>query len=164
MSQQTRCWLIVATSLALSIGPALAADHAHEHGGHSTASLTLNNGQKWPTDVPSRQGMASIKAALLPQLHAIHENRLKVAQYRALAKRTNTEISYLVSNCKLAPEADAQFHLIIADLGTAVEAMAGNDKKLSRQEGALLLQHALEAYGEFFDHPGWSLPATAHGH
>lgn len=164
MSQQTRRWLVVAAMLALGINPAFATDHAHGHDDHSSASLTLNNGQKWPTDASLRQGMASIKAALLPQLHAIQENKLKASQYRALAKRTNAEISFMVSNCKLAPEADAQLHLIIADLGTAAEAMAGNDKKLTRQEGAFLLRHALETYGEYFDHPGWPLPALAHGH
>lgn len=160
MSYKVHRWLIAAATLALSIGPALATDHAHE--GHATAAPTLNTGQKWPTDVSLRQGMASIKDALLPQLHAIHENKLKAAEYQTLAQQTHTQIGFMVANCKLAPEADAQLHLIIADLGSAAAAMAGNDKKLSRQEGAMRLRHALETYGEFFDHPGWTLPAAGH--
>ena len=164
MSYRNHRWLIVATVTALGIGPALAVDHAHEHEGHGSAAPTLNNGQKWSTDASLRQGMASIKDALLPQLPAIRANTLKAAQYQALAQQTHTQIGFMVTNCKLAPEADAQLHLIIADLGAAAEAMAGNDKKLSRQAGAMKLQHALETYGEFFDHPGWSLPAAAHGH
>lgn len=166
MSHKNHRWLIVATVtvLALGIGPVFAIDHAHEHEGHGAATPTLNNGQKWSTDASLRQGMASIKDALLPQLPAIRTNTLKAAQYQALAQQATKQIGFIVTNCKLAPQADAQLHLIIADLGAAAEAMAGDDKKLSRQEGAMRLQHALETYGEFFDHPGWSLPAAEHGH
>lgn len=164
MSYPTHPWLILATTLALSVAPAYAADPAHEHDAHGVTALKLDNGQKWKTDAPLRQGMARVKAALLPHLDAIHENKLKVPQYRALAKQTNTQIAFIVANCKLAPEADAQLHLIIAELGTAAEAMAGDDKKQSRQEGATRLDHALETYGSFFDHPGWSATAAVHKH
>ena len=77
MSYQTRNWLIIAATLALNIGSAFAIDHAHDLEGHGATTLTLNNGTKWPIDAPLRQGMKSIKAELLPQLPAIHENRLK---------------------------------------------------------------------------------------
>jgi len=164
MSHQTRNWLIIATSLALSIGSTSAVNHAHDLEGHAATTLTLNNGTKWPTDASLRQGMTNIKAALLPQWPAIHENTLKASQYRVLAKQTNTQIGFMVTNCKLSPDADAQLHLIIADLGVAAEAMAGHDQKLSRREGAMRLQHALKTYGEFFDHPNWSLPTSEHEH
>ena len=52
----------------------------------------------------------------------------------------------------------------IGELGAAAEAMAGKDKAQSRQKGALQLVHALETYGEFFDHPGWTESATKHEH
>ena len=164
MSHQTTRWLIVATTLALCTAPTLAADQAHQHEGRGAATPTLNNGQKWPTDAPLRQGMAGIQAALQRQLPAIHENKLNAAQYRALAKRTNTQIAFMVANCKLAPEADAQLHLIIAELGAAAETMSGKDQTQSRQKGAMRLQHALETYGTYFDHPGWSVAAATHKH
>lgn len=164
MSYPTRPWLILATMLALNGAPAGAADSTHQHDAHGATALKLDNGQKWKTDAPLRQGMARIKAALLPHLDAIHENKLKGPQYRALAKQTNAQIAFMVANCKLAPEADAQLHLIIAELGAAAEAMAGDDKKQSRQEGAMRLHQALETYGSFFDHPGWSASAAVHKH
>lgn len=157
-------WLILAASLALGAAPARAADHAHEHDAHGAATLKLDNGQKWKTDAPLRQGMKNIKAAVQPHLHAIHENTLKAATYQTLAKRTETQIAFMVKNCKLAPDADAQLHLVIAELGAAAEAMAGKDKAQSRQQGALQLVRALETYGEFFDHPGWSESAAKHAH
>lgn len=164
MSPLTRLWLMLAATLTLSGAPAYASDHAHDHDAHGAATLKLDNGQKWKTDAPLRQSMARIKAALLPHLDAIHENRLKGPQYRAMAKQTGTQIAFMVANCKLAPEADAQLHLIIAELGGAAEAMAGDDKKQSRQEGAMRLHHALETYASFFDHPGWSASAAALKH
>jgi len=164
MSYPTRRWLILATTLALSVAPAYAADHAHEYDGHDAATLKLDNGQKWKTDATLRQGMANIKAAVQPHLHAIHENGLKTASYQTLAKQTNAQIAFMVENCKLAPDADAQLHLIIAELGAAAEAMAGKNEAVSRQKGALQLIHALETYGEFFDHPEWTVSVTEHKH
>lgn len=164
MSHPSRYGLILAAALALSVAPAYAADPAHEHDAHAAAALKLDNGQKWKTDAPLRKGMTNIKAAVQPNLLAIHENRLKAANYQTLAKRTNTQIAFMVENCKLAPDADAQLHLIIAELGAAADAMAGKDKTQSRQKGAQQLVHALETYGEFFDHPGWTESATKHEH
>ena len=164
MSYRISHWLIAATSLVLSVTPVYAADHAHEHEAHGAGMLKLNNGQKWETDASLRQGMEGIRAAVQPQMHAIHENRLKAASYQTLAKRTDTQIAFMVKNCKLAPDADAQLHLIIAELGAATEAMTSKDKAMSRQKGALQLIHALETYGEFFDHPGWTVSVTEHKH
>jgi hypothetical protein len=164
MSYRNSRWLILAATLALGAAPARAADHAHGHDAHGAATLKLDNGQKWKTDAPLRQGMASIKAAVQPHLHAIHGNTLKAANYQALAQRTNSQIAFMVENCKLAPDADAQLHLVIAELGAAAEAMAGKDQAQSRQKGALQLVHALESYGEFFDHPGWTGATAQHAH
>lgn len=55
----------------------------------------------------------------------------------------------------LEPKADAQLHLIIADIGEGIEAMEGKAKKVKRQAGAIKVVGALEKYGSFFDHPGW---------
>jgi hypothetical protein len=164
MSHPIRSLLLLAAMLTLGMAPAFAADPAHEHGAHGASTLKLNNGQKWKTDAPLRQGMANIKAAVQPHLHAIHGNTVKAATYQTLAKRTETQIAFMVKNCKLAPDADAQLHLIIAELGAAADAMAGKEKAQSPQKGALQLVHALETYGEFFDHPGWTLAATGHTH
>ena len=164
MSHPTRHWLIVAATLFLSVSPIYAADPAHEHDAHGAATLKLNNGQKWKTDAPLRQGMAKIKTAVQPHLQAIHGNTLKTANYQTLAQKTNTQVAFMVTNCKLAPDADAQLHLIIAELGAAADAMAGKDKAQSRQNGALQLVDALKSYGEFFDHPGWTVSATGHTH
>jgi hypothetical protein len=62
----------------------------------------------------------------------------------------------MVNNCKLEPKADAQLHLIIAEILEGVEAMEGKVKNLKRQDGAVKVIGALENYGTYFDDPSWN--------
>ena len=151
--------LLAAAGLALGLaaGGSLAADaHRHEHDhGAAPARLELNNGKKWETDAPLRKGMESIRGSMDAALHDIHENKLSAAKYGELAKKVNGEVNGIVASCKLDPKADAQLHLVIADILEGVEAMEGKAKKVKRQAGAVKVIGALEKYGAYFDHPGW---------
>ena len=148
--------LLVAAGLALGLAAgSLAADaHKHDHDA-APAKLELNNGKKWETDAPLRQGMHNIRKLMDASLHDIHEGKLSAAKYGALAKKVNAEVGGIVANCKLEPKADAQLHLVIADIGEGVEAMEGKAKKVKRSAGAIKVLGALEKYGTYFDHPGW---------
>jgi len=148
--------LLTAAGLALGLAAgSLAADtHKHDHGA-APARLELNNGQKWQTDAPLRQGMQNIRGAMEGALHGIHERKFSAAQYGALAKRVNGEVSGIVANCKLEPQADAQLHLVIADLLEGVGVMQGKAKQVKREAGAVKVVGALEKYGAHFEHPGW---------
>ena len=129
---------------------------AHQHApGTSPSTLKLNDGKKWTTDAPLRKGMENIRTAMATALPAIHTNKLSSAKYNALAKKTSNEVTYIVANCKLDPQADAQLHLIIADILSGVEAMQGKTKGTKRQTGAVTVIGALENYDAYFDHPGW---------
>ena len=130
--------------------------HSHEHDqGAAPARLTLNEGRKWATDAPLRKGMESIRKLMDASLHEIHEGKLSAAKYGALAKKVDAEVGGIVANCKLDPKADAQLHLVIADIGEGVEAMEGKAKKVKRQAGAVEVMGGLEKYGAHFEHPGW---------
>ncbi len=136
----------LALAVALAVGAPLAyGQAAHEHG-HAAdeAKLVLNQGKKWPTDAPLRQGMENIRAALGGGM-----------KYGALAKKVNAEVAGIVQNCKLEPEADAQLHIVIADILAGVEAMEGKVQGEARRAGAEKVARALDAYGEHFDHAGW---------
>jgi hypothetical protein len=148
--------LLTAAGLALGLAAgSLAADaHKHDHGA-APAKLELNNGKKWETDAPLRKGMESIRGSMDAALHDIHENKLSAAKYGELAKKVNGEVNGIVASCKLDPKADAQLHLVIADILEGVEAMEGKAKKVKRQAGAVKVIGALEKYGAYFDHPGW---------
>jgi hypothetical protein len=136
--------------------PSLAAGDAHEHGhGAGAAKLELNHGKKWQTDAALRKGMEGIRSALAADLEAIHGNKATAKQYKALAKRIEGEVAGIVQNCKLEPEADAQLHVVIAELVEGAEAMEGKHKAGARRAGAERVAKALNAYGEHFDHAGW---------
>ena len=137
----------VAFAIALAFaGPAAYGQAGHEHG-HAAdePQLVLNQGKKWPTDAPLRQGMENIRTALGGGM-----------KYGALATKVSTEVAGIVQNCKLEPEADAQLHLVIADIMAGVEALEGKAKGETRRAGAEKIARALVAYGEHFDHAGWN--------
>lgn len=142
-------------------GPALAANNAaHDHGdAHAndgaTTTLELNAGKKWETDATLRKAMGDIRQTITASLHAIHENRLPAKGYGTLARKVEGAVGEIVANCKLEPKADAQLHLIVADLLAGAEQMAGKAKQAKRQDGAVKVIGALEKYGTYFDDPGF---------
>lgn len=145
----------LAASLALALpAPALAAEPAHDHGA-AGAGLELNQGSKWQTDLPLRKGMGNMRAALAKDLKAVHANKASDAQYEALAAKLTGEVAYVVQNCKLEPKADAELHKVIGELLAAAEAMQGKEAGVARRDGAVRAVRALNAYGKYFDHPGW---------
>ena len=147
---------VLAAALAFAFaGPALAAADAHDHGTAGSAALELNQGKKWQTDEPLRQGMTNMRGALAADLKTIHANKATPQQYEALAAKLNGEVAYVVQNCKLDPKADAELHKVIAEVMGGAEAMEGKDPKVNRRAGAVRVVKALNAYGKYFDHPGW---------
>lgn len=135
--------LAAALVLGAAVSAATGADeHAHGTGGQE-AKLVLDHGKKWQTDAPLRKGMENIRAAMAAK-----------GEYAAKADRVNAEVAYIVQNCKLPEDADAQLHLVIAELLGGAEAMKGEHAG----DGAKRVARALHAYGEFFDHPGWKKP------
>lgn len=148
---------LFAASLSLAGAAPAAPTHKHDaHADHAApATLQLNAGTKWETDEALRKAMASIRHSVEASLHDIHENRLAAAGYGALARKVEGEVGKIVANCKLEPEADAQLHLIVADLLAGSEQMAGKVKKAKRQDGAVKVIGALEKYSTYFDDPNF---------
>lgn len=139
---------LVLFSLA-SAAPAFAAQHGHE--AHGT-TLQLNAGQKWETDAALRKSMGDIRRSMESSLHAIHENRLSAQAYGKLARQVEGAVAEIVANCKLPPAADAQLHLVVADLLAGAEQMKGKGR---RMDGAVKVIGALDHYGNYFDDPGF---------
>jgi len=154
--------LLAALLWAAVPGVSVAEVHDHQHEAGGAAKLTLDNGRKWSTDEPLRQGMSRIRNALEANLPAIHAGKTSPAQFQVLAKKVNGELAFIVKNCKLDPQADAMLHLVLADIIAGADGMAGKDKGLGRREGALKIVRALESYATYFDHPGWQALKTPH--
>lgn len=141
------------TTALLFCGVSLAADNAapHDHD-HADASfeLQLDNGQKWAIDPPLRKAMGDISNAMRQSLDAIHEDRLPAEGYAALAGQVNEGVAYMVANCELPPDADAQLHMVIAQLMAGSEKMASSNDATPR-DGAVQVLGALDAYAQYFD-------------
>lgn len=140
--------ILGATSLSFA-GPSLAAKTAHQHGA-AEHELQLNAGEKWATDAPLRKAMGALNGAMQTSLPTIHDNQLGDAQYDQLAVRVNAEVAYMVKHCKLEPQADAQLHLIIAELLAGADSMAGKTPDQARRNGAVKVLGALQSYAEYF--------------
>lgn len=142
---------IVMLAGLLSAAPCLAdPDQHHHHGDDEVLSLlVLNEGAKWPVDEVLSAAMLRLRAGLVRHLDAIHHKRFSTPQYQQLAKKLQQEINHIVANCDLTPEADAQFHLILAAMLQSQQAMAADDEARQRQ-GAVHLFNALQRYPEFF--------------
>lgn len=150
------------TFLALALvatfaAPAFASshDHAHHPHGAEAVQLHLNDGKQWQTDTPLREQMDALATTVRSYVPAIHANKMSKADYKALAGKIDSTIAGIVKNCSLQPEADAMLHLVIAKLASASDAMKSG--KASAKAGAAhQAAMALNNYGQFFDHPGWS--------
>jgi hypothetical protein len=150
-------FLIALSVLTLAAtGPSLATNEAHEHGhGTASATLQLNAGKKWETDAPLRKAMGEIRQSMASSLHAIHENKLSAKAYGELAKKVEGAVGDMVANCKLGSQADEQLHIIIADLLSGAEQMAGKVKQAKRMDGAAKVFGTLDSYGKYFYDPGF---------
>ncbi len=124
-----------------------ATDHDHGHANGATA-LQLDEGTRWDTDAPLRKAMGKVNESMRQALPAIHENRLSAVQYDQLAEEVRSQVAYMVENCKLGAEADAQLHLIISRLLAGADAMV--DTRATQRDGAITVVGALGDYASYF--------------
>lgn len=134
MPARTLAALMLVASLGFSApGPVGAQDHDGQAG-----ALALNHGAKWASDAPLRQGMATIQSAV-------------EASPPELADVVEVQVAYIIENCRLPADADANLHLVIEQLIEGAERLRVGDGA----EGRAQVIAALNAYGTHFDHPGW---------
>jgi hypothetical protein len=148
--------LVAALVAAFALGAstsALAAD-PDQHAPVEPGKLMLNHGKKWATDEPLRQGMGEIRALMTSKLDAVRKPKLTPDEYKVLGAAVEQQVAGIIAQCKLAPEADAVLHLVIADLVAGAATMQGRTKEEPSQ-GAHKVVIALNSYGHYFDHPGW---------
>lgn len=152
--------LVAGTAIAAAAGPAAiaatAADTAHSHEASAPGKLALNAGRKWETDAPLRAGMGRIRNLADATVARVHAGRMDASQYAVVAGQVEQQIAGIVANCKLEPKADAMLHLVIADLGAATDALKAKAPGAKPEQGAVLLAKAVNDYGRFFQHPGFT--------
>jgi Ni/Co efflux regulator RcnB len=160
--------IVSAAALAAACAPAaMAADAAqpaaaHAHDDAHPAKLRLDHGRKWKTDAPLREGMTRIRSLVAAKLPSAHAGTMGAAEYAALAAQVEVEVGNIVAKCKLAPEADAVLHVVVADLMGGTAAMAGRTPGVTAEKGLVQAVAAVNGYGRYFEHPGWKPIHTAH--
>lgn len=123
----------------------------HRHGA-GAIELSLNQGSKWATDDPLRRGMSTIRSAMGGAADEIRNGTLPAARYGQLADTVEAQVTDMIENCRLPPDADAQLHVVLAHILDGAERMR---KPEERREGAIEVVGAINAYGRHFEHPGW---------
>ena len=155
----------IALMLALALPSplaVLAASDAHDHGKSAPHKLELNAGKKWGTDDALRKAMSGIQASVAQTLPAAHAGKASASDYDGFGKDVTAQVNYMVENCKLDPQADAQLHIIVADLMAGVEAAQGKHGEKKRASGVVKVAQAANAYGKHFDHAGWKAIQMPH--
>lgn len=139
-----------------SFSIAAQTDHAHHHD-HAVTPLALNQGQKWPIDDSLHIGMSQIKAVVEKNLNEIHHKTMTAQQYAKLAKKLQSQLDYLFKHCNLPAEADAQLHILLAEIMQGSNKM--NSHKMSASEnardGAIQVIKALSRYPKYFNDSQW---------
>ena len=157
---------IITAALALPLGTvtsaALATEAVHDHGNASVSSMELNQGQKWETDAPLRQGMSAMHGIVTTALADAHANKLTPEGYQGVSKNIMTQFTYVVENCKLEPAADAQLHVLLGNIAQGVGVLEGKVPGEKPDEGLVKIAKTLNNYGTHFNHTGWADIDLAH--
>lgn len=140
----------LASVAALILAGALPALAGEAHAPASSPQAMLEQGNRWATDAPLREGMEGIRTRVA-ELRA--KDRFAISDYRSLANALDARIAGIVANCKLAPDADASLHAVLAELGAAATEMRGRWPEPAR--GLHRAKQALDVYQRTFDHPGF---------
>ena len=128
-----------------------AASAYEQHPGHDApARLVLDGGRKWATDEPLRRQMSGLRDALA----YAQKRRLPAAEYRGLGDVMEYRVARIVDECRLSPEADANLHIVVAELVGAADALRAPDAAHSHA-AVRRATLALNEYGRHFEHPGW---------
>lgn len=123
----------------------------HDHNDQHTLQLELNSGKKWQTDAALRQGMAAIYLQLSSAMPAIHQGEFPPSKLDDLSVEIEKQVAGIVSNCKLNAKADAQLHIIVAQLLKGSTQLTGKQPGSSAKEGVITVLDAISNYTRYFD-------------
>lgn len=155
MSKPCLAPLLIATIAFTAAAQAAPPAHDHEHHGHATesaAATSASQSTRWVADADLRKGMGEVHAALDDLAH-YEMGHMPANMAVERAEKIEAAVSYIVTHCKLAPDADAALHKIIIPLQSAAQRL----KKDSADVAAVAaMREAVANYPRQFDDPLWS--------
>jgi len=159
---QSPLYLVLAAALILPLATLAASPAAHDHGAATPQKVERNAGKKWHIDAPLRQGMNAMHKAVNRTLPLAHAGKARAADYDAFGAEVSKQVAFIVENCKLEPQADAQLHVVIGEILGGVDAAQGKEGEQARAAGVVKVAQALNTYGSHFNHSGWKAIALPH--
>ena len=146
-----KAFLILTALSFVFIGQSYAAENSHHsHGGSSNAS-EVKPDKKFIADEALKERMNSILSAMqeLNKTGSASEKKKKVVTTGA---RVESVVQDIFKSCKLAPDADAAIHPILAEILEGAHLLKNGIEK----DGHERIHKALLKYGDNFEHSGWN--------
>jgi hypothetical protein len=139
------------------------APSAFAGGGYSPARGTdlsytvmrFDEGRKWSTDEALRRHMGEIRDLLALQRREIASRTLMPEEAQLLGLGIEASVASLLAQCRLAPEAAHNMHLVVRELVQAADILQGRATG-SPIQGAGRALRAVQMYATYFDHPDWT--------
>lgn len=130
--------------------------HGHDHGEHAGADhalsqLSLNDGKKWATDAPLRREMGKVRKLVSDKKSAVKKKSLGDEDFSQLAGQVHSSIMTMFKECKLPADADANLHIVLAEMLAGVSGMKGEMSEVPREKGYEQVLQALNAYHSHFE-------------
>lgn len=138
-------------SLILLVSSGCAHHHENHQGHHEEAEqrLRLNNGKRWVPDGVLREAMDSMHDGLVTLIRKRKTGKIQQEDYLKYHRFINMKTETLIANCKMTPEMDEVYHVIlerILDANENIKSQGSRDKSIKD-----FIQSFMD-YQKFFDH------------
>lgn len=146
-----KAFLILTALSFVFIGQSYAAENSHHsHGGSSNAS-EVKPDKKFIADEALKERMNSILSAM-QKLNKTGSASEKKKEVITTGGRVESVVQDIFKSCKLAPDADAAIHPILAEILEGANLLKKGDEKNGHER----IHKALLKYGDNFEHSGWN--------
>lgn len=123
------------------------------------AETSARQDKKWEADEAVRQGMDSIRQLMAASRENIEKQKMTAQDYRQLADAVDKQVAVIEKNQKLPKDAYKALYVVaLTDLARGTELMRNAPKVPAQRLGALEVLQSLRNYGQYFNHPGWTVP------
>jgi hypothetical protein len=132
-------------------GQSYAAENSHHSHGDSSNVSEVKPDKKFIADEALKERMNSILSAMqkLNKTGSASEKKKKVV---TTGGRVESVVQDIFKSCKLAPDADAAIHPILAEILEGAYLLKKGDEKNGHER----IHKALLKYGDNFEHSGWN--------
>ena len=132
-------------------GQIFAAENSHLSHGDSSNVSEVKPDKKFIADEALKERMNSILSAMqkLNKTGSASEQKKKVV---TTGGRVESVVQDIFKSCKLAPDADAAIHPILAEILEGAHLLKNGIEK----DGHERIHKALLKYGDNFEHSGWN--------